>query len=294
MRIETDADVTTAVLEAMSRTPDPRIREVTQALVRHLHAFVREIRPSEQEFEQGLEYLARIGQAMSPTHNEAVLTSDVLGISTLVCLLNNGQGGATETAAALLGPFWRDNSPLTADGGSMIRGETHGPRLMAHCAVLAGGQPVADARVDVWHSSIDGFYENQVEDAPAMNLRGQLRTDAQGRFSFFTALPAGYPIPTHGPSGDMLRAQLRHPMRPAHLHFLIHKDGFKTLVTQVFIDSDPHLDSDVVFGVTSALIGDYRKSEKPAPDGSGEEFYELDYAFHLEPGEARLPAPPIA
>lgn len=294
MRIETEADVTTAVLEAMSHTPDPRLREVTQALVRHLHAFIREVKPTEPEFEQGLEFLARIGQAMSPTHNEAVLTSDVLGISTLVCLLNNGQGGATETAAALLGPFWRDNSPLTADGGSMIRGETRGPRLMARCRVLAGGAPVADARVDVWHSSIEGFYENQVENAPEMNLRGQFRTDADGRFSFLTALPAGYPIPTHGPSGDMLRAQLRHPMRPAHLHFLIHKEGFKTLVTQVFIDSDPHLDSDVVFGVTSALIGDYRASDKPAPDGSGEDLYELDYAFHLEPGEARLPVPPIA
>nr|WP_245214981.1 dioxygenase [Pararoseomonas indoligenes] len=278
----------------MAGTSDERLKAVSAALVRHLHAFIREVRPSESEWEFGVDFLCRIGQANSPTHNEGVLFSDAVGVSTLVCLLNNGADGATETAAALLGPFWRDNSPKVEDGGSIVRGPTPGPRLFASCQVLAGGAPVAGARVDVWHSSPEGVYENQDPDMAPMNLRGQFTTDAEGRFRFTSVKPAGYPVPTHGPTGDLLRAQNRHPFRPAHLHFLIHKPGFKTLITQVFVDDDEHLESDVVFGVTRALVGGYRLGEGPAPDGSANEWWSLDYIFHMEPGEARLPVPPIA
>lgn len=294
MIIESEAGVTPSVLEAMAGTPDPRVRQVTEALVRHLHAFVREVRPTEEEFETGLDFLNRIGAATNAQHNEAVLFSDAVGASTLVCLLNNGADGATETAAALLGPFWRDGSPETADGGSLVRGPTPGEPLFAACRVLGpGGRPVPGARVDVWHSSSEGFYENQEPDAPPMNLRGRFTTDAGGRFRFRSLKPAGYPVPTHGPTGDLLRAQHRHPMRPAHLHFLILKEGFKTLVTQVFVDGDEHLESDVVFGVTRRLIGGYVRGEGAAPDGSDGPWWSLDYTFHLEAGEARLPAPPI-
>nr|WP_282572082.1 dioxygenase [Roseomonas acroporae] len=278
----------------MAATPDPRLREVTAALVRHLHAFVREVRPTEQEWEYGVEFLGRVGQANTATHNEGVLFSDALGVSTLVCLLNNGDDGATETAAALLGPFWRDNSPRTPDGGSLVRSPTPGPRLFARCTVLSGGAPVADARVDVWHSSPTGMYENQDAAQAEMNLRGQFVTDAEGRFRFVSVKPAGYPVPTDGPTGDLLRAQRRHPFRPAHLHFLIHKPGYRTLITQVFVDDDEHLGSDVVFGVTRALVGGFRRGEGAAPDGGAGEWWSLDYTFHLEPGEARLPVPPIA
>ncbi|WP_338664583.1 dioxygenase [Pararoseomonas sp. SCSIO 73927] len=294
MIIDGEAMVTPAVLEAMARTSDERLRTVTSALVRHLHAFIREVRPTEGEWEYGVDYLCRIGQANSPTHNEGVLFSDAIGASTLVCLLNNGNDGATETAAALLGPFWRDNSPRMEDGGSIVRGPTPGPRLFASCQVLAGGKPVAGARVDVWHSSPEGMYENQDPNMAPMNLRGQFTTDAEGRFRFASVKPAGYPVPTHGPTGDLLRAQNRHPFRPAHLHFLIHKPGFKTLITQVFVDDDEHLESDVVFGVTRALVGGYKRGEGPAPDGGADEWWGLDYTFHMEPGEARLPVPPIA
>ena len=293
MIIDGEAMVTPAVLEAMSRTPDPRIREVTGALVRHLHAFVREVRPSEAEWEYGIEFLNRIGQAQTEAHNEGVLFSDAIGVSTLVCLLNNGDSGSTETAAALLGPFWRAHSPRMEDGASIVRSPTPGPRLFAQGRVLSGGRPVANARVDVWHSSPEGFYENQDANQADMNLRGQFTTDAEGRFRFTSVKPAGYPVPTDGPTGDMLRAQLRHPYRPAHLHFLIFKEGFKTLVTQVFVGDDPNLESDVVFGVTSALVGGYVRGEGPAPDGGAGEWWSLDYTFHLEPGEARLPTPPI-
>ena len=295
MIIEGQESVTAAVRQAMAATPDPRLRQVVDALVRHAHAFVREVRPTEEEFEFGLDFLAAIGKANTPAHNEAVLFSDAIGVSTLVCLLNNGQDGNTETAAALLGPFWRDNSPETPDGGSILRGPTLGPKLFARGRVQGpDGAPVAGARVDVWQASPEGMYENQDPAQADMNLRGRFTTDAEGEFRFVSVRPAGYPVPTHGPVGALLRAQDRHPYRPAHIHFLVHKPGFKTLVTQVFVDEDEHLESDVVFGVTRALVGGFERHESRAPDGTEGEWYSLDYAFTMEPGEARLPRPPIA
>jgi catechol 1,2-dioxygenase len=158
------------------------------------------------------------------------------------------------------------------------------------------GKPVAGADVDVWHSSPEGFYENQDPEQAEMNLRGKFATDAQGQFAFRSILPAGYPVPVDGPVGDLLRAQRRHNFRPAHLHFLIFKPGFKTLVSQIYVPDDPHLDTDSQFGVTRALIGNYIRHEKgpaPAADVTGP-WYSLDYTFALEPGEARLPKPPIS
>jgi catechol 1,2-dioxygenase len=138
------------------------------------------------------------------------------------------------------------------------------------------------------------MYENQDASQADMNLRGVFETDAEGRFALRSVKPAGYPVPTHGPTGDLLRAQLRHPYRPAHLHVLAHKPGFKTLITQIFVDDDEHLESDVVFGVTRALIGDFRKGvgAAPAADVTGE-WYSLAYTFTMEPGESVLPHPPI-
>ncbi|MBR0669074.1 catechol 1,2-dioxygenase [Roseomonas hellenica] len=295
MIIDGQESVTVAVRGAIASTLDPRLREVMDALVQHLHAFIRDVRPTEAEFEHGLGFLAAIGRACTDTHNEAVLFSDAIGASTLVCLLNNGQDGATETAAALLGPFWRDNSPATPDGGSIVRSATPGAPLFARGSVRGpDGAPVAGARVDVWQASPAGMYENQDPAQSDMNLRGRFATDAEGQFRFTSVRPAGYPVPTHGPVGDMLRAQQRHPYRPAHLHFLIHKPGFKTLVTQVFVDDDEHLESDVVFGVTRALVGGFERHDGPAPGGGAGEWFSLDYSFTLEPGEARLPRPPIA
>ena len=293
--IETQEAVTPVVLEAMSRAPNARLKEVMAAFVRHMHAFAREVRLTEDEFEFGLDALNRIGQATNDSHNEAVLFSDVIGFSTLVCLLNNGQNGATETAAALLGPFWRMNSPETPNGGSIIRSETPGPALFANCRFTdPEGRPLAGVEVDVWQASPVGLYENQDPGQAEMNLRGKFTTSADGCISFRSVKPAGYPVPTDGPAGDLLRAQQRHPYRPAHLHFLGYKPGYKTLITQVFVDDDQHLESDVVFGVTRHLIGDFRLGEGPAPEPDVEgPWYLFDYVFVMEPGEAKLPVPPI-
>jgi catechol 1,2-dioxygenase len=159
----------------------------------------------------------------------------------------------------------------------------------------SSGKPVADAEVDVWQSSPEGFYENQDPVQANMNLRGKFRTDANGGFCFRSVRPAGYPIPVNGPVGDFIRLQGRHNMRPAHVHFLVYKPGYKTHISQVYVNDDPNLETDVQFGVTRALVGNYvRHENEPAPeaDVSGP-WYSLEFTFTIEPGEAKLPRAPI-
>src|SRR5882762_9840055 len=236
MIIENQKDVTTAVLSELQRASNPRFREVMSALVRHLHDFAREVKLTEEEFQAAVGYLVALGKHTNESHNEAVLMSGSLGFSTLICLLNNGDNGATETTANLLGPFWRLDSPRTENGGSIIRSPTPGPELFVNAwAKDRDGKPVVGAEVDIWQSSTEGLYENQDPTQADMNLRGKFTTDAGGHISFRSIKPAGYPIPIDGPVGDLLRAQGRHNMRPAHLHFLACKEGFKTLISQLYV-----------------------------------------------------------
>jgi protocatechuate 3,4-dioxygenase beta subunit len=223
-----------------------------------------------------------------------VLMAGSLGMSALVCLLNNGDNGQTETQANLLGPFWRDDQPIRASGDSLVRSATPGSGLAVDVRVIDWeGRPVAGAEVDVWHSSPEGLYENQDPAQAEMNLRGRFMTDTAGRFHFRSVKPAGYPIPIDGPVGDLVRATRRHHYRPAHLHFMIYKPGFKTMISQIYSPDDEHLDSDVQFGVTRALIGDYRRHDESSPEGFATPWYSLDQRFVLEPGEARRPVAPI-
>jgi len=297
MIIESQKDVTAAVLAELARAPDGRFKEIMAAFVRHLHDFIREVKLTEEEFQAAIGYIVGLGQHTNATHNEAVLMSGSLGVSTLICLLNNGDRGATETSANLLGPFWRMHSPPTQNGGSIVRSPTPGPALFVNAAFRdRAGKPVAGAVVDVWHSSPEGFYENQDPGQADMNLRGQFTTDAEGHIAFRSIKPAGYPIPIDGPVGALLRAQGRHNMRPAHLHFLAVKDGFKTLISQVYVNDDKFLETDVQFGVTRHLVGDYvRHENEPAPgaDVTGP-WYSLDFSFVMEAGTSRLPRPPIS
>lgn len=295
MILKGEDSVTPAVLDAISSTPDPRLREISDALVRHLHAFAAEVRLTEEEFEIGIDALIRAGKACNDTHNEMILMSDVLGLSTLVCLMNNGAGGPTETAAALLGPFWRMNSPRMENGASILRSQTPGPALFMRGQVVdTDGNPIAGVEVDIWQASPVGMYENQDPGQADMNLRGKFTTDSEGRFWLRSVKPAGYPVPTDGPAGDLLKAQGRHPYRPAHIHALLFKKGFKTLVTQVFVDDDKNLETDVVFGVTEALVGDFHKRDDTPPEpGAGTPWYSLEHRFVMMEGEAKLPVPPI-
>ena len=295
MIIETQQDVTTAVLAEMHRTADPRTKLILTSLVTHLHGFIRDVRLTEREFQAAVGILVELGQRTTPSHNEVMLTSGALGVSNLVALLNNGASGTRPTQANNLGPFWRADSPRVANGGSLLRSPTPGEPIIVHGRVQdAAGRGIGGADVDVWHSSTVGLYENQDPTQADWNLRGRLTTDADGGFSFQSVKPSGYPVPTDGPGGALLRAQGRHNMRPAHLHFLIFKTGFKTMASQIYVADDPYLETDSQFGVTRALIGNYVRHEggAQAPEGAAV-WWSLEQTFVLEPGESRLPKAPI-
>ena len=282
MIIRSEKDVTEAVLAEMHRTPNARTRELLSALVRHLHAFIREVQLTEREFQDAIALVNAIGQKTTPSHNEAMLMAGALGVSNLVSLLNNRH----PTQANNLGPFYRAGAPHCAEGASLLRSPTPGPRLAVKGFVKdASGKPIPGAEVDVWHSSPVGLYENQDPSQAEMNLRGKFTTLDDGSFSFTTVKPAGYPVPIDGPTGVLLGAQQRHNFRPAHLHFLVYKPGYKTIASQVYDPQDPKLETDSQFGVTQALIGNYEKQA----EGS----FSLEFTFVIEPGEARLPRPPI-
>jgi len=297
MIIANERDVTAAVLAEAARTPDARTREILQAGITHLHAFVRDARLSENEFRQLVMCIARLGQMTDASHNEVMVAAGSLGVSALVCLLNNDAEGSG-TTANLMGPFWRAGAPHTPSGGSIVRSPTAGDPVFVTAWVHdRGGQPVPGAEVDVWHASPEGYYENQDPMQADMNLRGRFVTDANGSFEFRTVKPAGYPVPVHGPVGDLLRAQGRHNMRPAHLHFLVHKPGYKTQFSQVYSADDPHLETDSQFGVTRALVAHYERHDDagsaPAGDVTGP-WYTLQRRFVIDAGDAQLPRPPIS
>jgi catechol 1,2-dioxygenase len=295
MIIKNQHDVTAAVLAEVQRSPDARFREILSSAVQHLHGFARDVKLTEQEFQQICGVIARLGQLTTPSHNEVVLSAGSLGLSSLICLLNNGDQGQTDTTANMMGPFWRMHSPATENGASIVRDATPGEPIFVNAWVKdPAGKPVVGAEVDVWHTSSEGFYENQDPDQADMNLRGKFTTDAQGHIAFRSVKPAGYPLPVNGPVGDLLRKQGRHNMRPAHIHFMIYKPGFKTQFSQVYSSDDPYLDTDVQFGVTEALTGHYiaHDDAAPATDVMGR-WFSLDHHFVIEPGQARLPNPPI-
>jgi hydroxyquinol 1,2-dioxygenase len=296
MIIDDEKDVTKAVLSELARTPDRRLREIMSAFVRHLHDFAREVKLTEEEFQAAIGYIVALGKHTNETHNEAVLMSGSLGFSTLICLLNNGSRGQTETDANLLGPFWRMHSPPTENGGSIVRSPTPGPALFVDAWFRdVSGKPIQGAEVDIWQSSPEGFYENQDPVQADMNLRGKFTTDANGHISFRSVKPAGYPIPIDGPVGELLRAQGRHNMRPAHLHFLAYKPGFKTLISQIYDPEDKHIETDVQFGVTRHLIGNYVRHDEACAAASEIKppWYSIAHTFVMESGPTRLPRPPI-
>lgn len=277
------------VLRAMEGAPDARLRQLMASLTAHLHQFVTENAVTEAEFEAAVEFLIGIGQATGPKKNEVILAADLLGVSSLVAVLNNPAAATRESHAALLGPFWRAHAPACEAGQSIARQAIDAPVLEVVGTVHgADGRPLPGATVDVWHASPDGLYENQDASQPEMNLRGRFTADADGRYRLRTVVPAGYPVPTDGPCGALLRAQQRSAMRPAHLHFMVSSPGHRVLVTQVFPHDDARLASDPVFGVTAALVGRFEDTLIDGQPGK-----RLQHDFHLSRGEMVFPKPPI-
>ncbi|MFC5520804.1 dioxygenase [Polaromonas jejuensis] len=276
-----------AVLETNATTANPRLRHILDSLIKHVHAFALEVDLTPSELEYGLDFLVRIGQASGAKKHEGILLADILGLATLVQLRDARhalEAGGTEPA--LIGPFWRANQPLRQNGECITSPDTPGPLLTVTGHVRSlDGTPIAGARVETWQASPKGLYENQDSTQQPMNLRGRFETDAQGRFSFVSVRPAGYPVPIDGPCGDLLAAQGRHSMRPAHLHFIVVAPGHKVLATQYFDAEDPHAYDDVVFGAVGSLLRTFE------PDGQGG--FKLDVDLRLEPGATRVPKCPI-
>lgn len=294
--ISREADVTPVVLMAMANTPNLRLREIMSSLVAHLHQFILETRPTEEEFEQGIGWITALGHHTDESNHEVILAADVLGASTLIDLINNN-GMQGETMSALLGPFYRGQAPECALGDCIARSETPGPTLFFKGKVTGtDGAPIAGATLDIWQASPVGLYENQDADQDDFNLRGKLTTDANGNYNFVSVKPAGYPIPTDGPVGVLLRAQQRVPMRPAHVHFIVTAAGHKTLITQIFSDSHEALVGDVVFGAKQQIVGDFVEHTEPHPDypGATLPFYTCEYDFALVVGTPTYPIPPIS
>lgn len=286
--------ITPAVLGSFSQTPDPRLREIMTSLTKHLHAFVRETQLSLGEWMQGIEFLTGVGQMCDATRQEFILLSDVLGVSMLVDAVNHAPDG-TGTDTTVLGPFFIENSP-SFDQGSDIAGGMGGDPLYVDVSVRdADGLPIQHAKVEVWQSDSEGFYDVQRPDlAGSFHLRGTLSSDDAGKVRFWSVLPTAYPIPHDGPVGVLLNATARHPWRPAHLHFKLTAPGFSTVVTHLFVKGDSYLESDAVFGVKDSLICEFPGHEAGvAPDGRAMDgpWHSLCYDFVLEPeaeGEARL------
>ncbi len=283
MRDLNEDTLTLEALNSLRNTADPRTRQISEALVRHLHAFVKEIEPTQEEWAWGIDFLTRVGKMCDDKRQEFILFSDVLGVSMLVDAINHRtSAGATETT--VLGPFFVNERKSLPLGANMAPGVDGTPMFVRGTVRDTDGNPIPGAEIDVWHSDEGGFYDVQHAGAE-LTMRGRFNADETGRFWLWSVRPKYYPIPTDGPVGQMLQAQGRHPFRPEHVHFLIAAPGFETLVTHVFADADPYLDSDVVFGVKNSLITSYiRHPAGPAPDGSSQDvdFIELSYDFVLK------------
>lgn len=285
-----ETTITAEVLKALAGTPDPRMKQVAGALIRHLHAFIREIEPTEAEWMAGIDFLTRTGKMCSDVRQEFILLSDTLGVTALVDAVNHRHATGA-TANSVLGPFYFENRP-TAENGADISGGVHGEALYFEGVVTdTSGRPVAGALVDIWHSDGDGHYDVMLPDFDGKTtaMRALFRTGADGRFWFHSILPTSYPIPGDGPVGELMRATNRSIMRPAHIHVLVQAPGHERLTTMVFPEGDPHLASDPVFGVKASLIEGFAKHPPgPAPDGTliDRPFFVGRYRFGLAPTKA--------
>jgi hydroxyquinol 1,2-dioxygenase len=251
--------LTAEVIKRMRKTKNKRLKRVMESFVKHLHAFVREVKPTQEEWMTGIQFLTETGHWSTGKRQEFILMSDTLGVSMLVDALNyKASAGATQST--VLGPFHREGAPEFPLGANVAKNASDGePCDVTGTVCDASGRPVAGAKLDIWEGGADGLYDAQKGDE--MNLRGVFHADARGRFSFRCVTPTFYPVPNDGPVGKMLVATGRHPMRPPHLHFWITAKGYKPLITHLFRKGGKYLDSDAVFGVKPDLIVDFKRGK---------------------------------
>ncbi|HLF60711.1 MAG TPA: intradiol ring-cleavage dioxygenase [Acidimicrobiia bacterium] len=287
MRNINESTVTEAAV-GLIKAEDPRLTVVMESLIRHLHAFIRDVELTEEEWMVGIRFLTATGQISDDKRQEFILLSDTLGASILVDAINHRKSAAS-TESTVFGPFWVSGSPHLENGARIARGPqaAAGETTVVHGVVKGeNGLPLAGAVIDVWQASPAGLYDVQDPAQPEMNLRGLFHTDAEGRFWFVTVKPAAYPIPDDGPVGDMLRATGRHPMRPAHIHFMIDAAAHERLITHIFVEGDPYLESDAVLGVKDGLVTEFIVNECPEDAerwGVVSPFTEVRFDFTMEP-----------
>ena len=287
--------VTDAVLEQMARTTDPRLRQIMEAAVRHLHEFAREVNLTPAEWLEGIKFLTAVGHASTPIRQEFILLSDVLGVSALVSALHDKTATEAATQTSLLGPFFRDGAPELPAGSQIVR-EPGAQEIVVHGRVMdRHGQPIPHATVQVWQTDAQGLYDLQANDPGIMDSRGNFRTDAQGNYYFRTVRPLGYSIPMDGPVGQMVHTQARHGMRPSHIHFLIGADGFRELVTALYFGDDANIASDTVFGVSQSLVVsiDPKDPTAPIPNMPGVR-YDFQLAHAQNDAKGRVGADPAS
>ena len=261
----TPETITDAVLDQMATTPDPRIREVMASAVRHLHAFAKEVNLTPAEWIKGIAFMTAVGKVCTPARQEFILLSDTLGLSALVNGLHDSTAMEEGTHTSLLGPFYREASPKLAAGSQIAKTVRPGSECVLYGRVTdVHGKPIADATVSIWQTGADGLYDIQ-ESGASIDYRGVFTTDADGIFLVRTVKPIGYSIPMDGPVGEMIRAQKRHGMRPAHIHFLVGAPGYRELVTALYLRDDPHIADDVVFGSSGDLAIDIKPNDPGCP-----------------------------
>ena len=288
MRNLTQDNVTDALLRSFDQTPDPRLKEIMRAVVRHLHELAREVHLTQEEWLYAMHLLLRAGKISDERRNEFVMFSDVLGLSALVDLMNRGHG-QSETAASQLGPFFYDNLPIAPSHIVDLRQNFPGePVVFAGTVQSNDGAPILGAQVDLWQTDNEGLYDVQRPELKDYRFRCRLQTPADGRFLVKTIKPLGYTAPMDGPGGEMLIATRRNIWRPGHFHFKIRADGFKTLVTELFPEGDQHLDNDVAFGVRESLVIPMplcHSAEAAQQVGMPVPFTKVDYVFRMLPFE---------
>ena len=274
--------ITDSALERIAKCDHPRLKEITTALIRHVHDFAREVNLTPDEWMAGIEFLTAVGHMTDDKRHEFILLSDTLGLSALVDLLANRDKSDAATESSLLGPFFREGAPELRAGESIVRAIEGEAIVLRGRVTSTEGKPVGEARLDVWQASSDGRYDLQFDNFKGgeMNLRARFRTDADGRYEFRSVKPSSYPVPSDGPVGRMLNALGRHPFRPAHIHFIISASGFKPLVTALYLDGDRYIDSDAVFGSREALVVKYERDKSAGVDS-------IRYDFVIEPDATR-------
>ena len=275
--------ITQAVIERLAGSPDPRFKQVMTSLVTHLHDFIRDVKLTEKEWFEAIQFLTAVGKTVTDKRQEFILLSDTLGVSILTISLNHPpEHGSLEST--VLGPYYWEGAPERPLGSNLAEGVKGDPTYYSGRVLDVEGRPIAGAQLDIWSGDGEGNYDMQIPGETEMRARGKIRTDAEGRYLFRSIRPNYYPVPTDGPVGDMLRAMGRHPYRPGHIHMIVSAPGYEPVTTHLFVADSPYLDSDAVFGTKDSLVVKFERcapGRAPTGEQMSTPYYTAHYDFRL-------------